>query len=58
MRDFLDCVKTRAEPRSNALAACQAHIACHAAYIAYQLNETLEYDPATDTSRPVTKRTA
>ncbi len=48
VRDFVDCVKSRKEPRANALAACQAHIACHAAYIAFQLGETLEFDPATD----------
>ena len=48
VRDFLDCVKSRGEPRANALAACQTHIACHAAYIAYQLGESLECDPATD----------
>ena len=48
VRDFLNCVKSREDPRANALAACQAHIACHAAYIAYQLGERLEFDPATD----------
>ena len=48
VRDFLDCVKSRNDTRANALAACQAHIACHAAYIAYQLGESLEFDPATD----------
>ena len=49
VRDFLDCVKSRRQPRANALAACQTHIGCHAAYIAYQLGRTLEFDPATDT---------
>ena len=48
VRDFLDCVKSRKEARANALAACQAHIACHAAYISYQLGEKLEFDPSTD----------
>ena len=48
VRDFLNCVKSREDPRANALAACQTHVACHAAYIAYQLGETLEFDPATD----------
>ncbi len=48
VRDFLDCVKSREDPRANALAACQTHIACHAAYIAYQLGEPLDFDPATD----------
>ena len=48
VRDFLNCVKTRRETRANALAACQTHIACHAAYIAYQLGQSLDFDPATD----------
>ena len=48
VRDFLNCVKSRKQPRSNALAACQAHIACHAAYIAFLLGRKLRFDPATD----------
>lgn len=48
VRNFLDCVKSRGETRANALAACQTHVACHAAYIAYQLGRELEFDPATD----------
>jgi predicted dehydrogenase len=48
VRDFVDCVKSRRQPRSNALAASQAHIACHAAYIAFQLGRKLRFDPATD----------
>ncbi|UCF38021.1 MAG: Gfo/Idh/MocA family oxidoreductase, partial [Acidobacteriota bacterium] len=49
VRDFLDCVKSRKTPRSNYLAACQAHVACHAAYIAFQLGRSLTFDPARDT---------
>jgi len=49
VRDFLDCVKTRKQARSNALAAAQAHITAHAAYIAFQLGRKLSFDPATDT---------
>jgi hypothetical protein len=45
VRDFLDCVKTRGQTRANANAACQAHIACHAANIALFLNRKLKYDP-------------
>jgi hypothetical protein len=45
VRDFLDCVKTRAKTRANADAACQAHIACHAANIALYLGRKLQYDP-------------
>ncbi len=46
VRDFLDCVKSRSAPRSHAGAACQSHIACHAAYIAWQLGRKLRFDPA------------
>jgi hypothetical protein len=49
VRDFVNCVKSRKQPRANALAACQTHIACHAAYIAFQLGRKLAFDPATDT---------
>ena len=45
VRDFLDCVKTRSQPKGNADAACNAHIACHAANIAIALNRTVNYDP-------------
>lgn len=45
MREFLNCVKTRGMTASNADAAAQAHIACHAAYIATQLGRKVEFDP-------------
>jgi hypothetical protein len=45
VRDFLNCVKTRAKPRVNADVACQSHIACHAANIAIFLGRKLAYDP-------------
>ncbi len=45
VRNFLDCVKTRAQTRANADAACHAHIACHAANIALFLNRKVQYDP-------------
>jgi predicted dehydrogenase len=45
VRDFLDCVKTRSQPKGNADAACNAHIACHAANIALALNRKMTYDP-------------
>lgn len=48
VRDFLDCVKSRALPRAHALAAAQAHIASHAAYIAWQLGRKLTFVPAKD----------
>ncbi|MFM9057780.1 MAG: Gfo/Idh/MocA family protein [Planctomycetaceae bacterium] len=46
VRDFLDCVKTRGRPKGNADAACNAHIACHAANIAIFLGRTVRYDTA------------
>jgi len=45
IRNFLDCVKTRGEPRASADVACYAHIACHAANIAIFLGRKLAYDP-------------
>ncbi len=45
VRNFLDCVKTRQTTRAHAKAAAQSHIASHAAYIAWQLGQTLDYDP-------------
>jgi predicted dehydrogenase len=47
VRDFLDCVKTRQQPKGNADAACNAHIACHAANIALYLGRQIKYDNAT-----------
>jgi len=44
VRDFLNCVKTRSQPKTNAEAACLAHITCHAANIALYLNRKLNYD--------------
>jgi predicted dehydrogenase len=44
VRDFLDCVKTRSQPKGNADAACNAHIACHAANIALLLGRQVKYD--------------
>ncbi|HOX02984.1 MAG TPA: Gfo/Idh/MocA family oxidoreductase [Candidatus Paceibacterota bacterium] len=45
VRDFLDCVKSRGQPRANADVACQSHIACHAANIALFLGRKLYFDP-------------
>lgn len=47
VRDFLDCVKTRGKPKGNAEAACNAHIACHAANIAIFLGHPVKLDLAT-----------
>jgi hypothetical protein len=46
IRNFLDCVKTRAQTRANADVACSSHIACHAANVALFLNRKVSYDPA------------
>ncbi len=48
IREFLNCVKTRSQPAANAAVACQSHIACHAAYIAWQLGRKLRFDPSKD----------
>ena len=45
IRDFLDCVKSRAQSRANADVACWSHIACHAANIALFLNRKVKFDP-------------
>ena len=47
VRDFLDCVRTRSQPKGNAEAAARAHIACHAANIAIFLGRTVRFDNAT-----------
>lgn len=44
VRDFLDCVKTRSQPKGNAEAAARAHMACHAANIALYLNRQVRFD--------------
>ncbi|RLS79679.1 MAG: gfo/Idh/MocA family oxidoreductase [Planctomycetota bacterium] len=46
VREFLDCVKSRGRTKGNADAACNAHIACHAANIAIYLGRTVRYDTA------------
>ena len=46
VRDFIDCVQSRGLPKGNAQAACNAHIACHAANIALFLNRQVKYDLA------------
>lgn len=48
VRDFLDCVKTRSQPKGNADAACNAHIVCHAANIALHLGRTVKFDNKTN----------
>lgn len=45
VRDFLDSVKTRSQPKANADVACYSHIACHGANIALFLNRQVKFDP-------------
>jgi hypothetical protein len=45
VRNFLDCVKSRGQPRASAEVACQSHIACHCANIALFLGRKVNYDP-------------
>jgi hypothetical protein len=45
VREFLDCVKSRKIPRAYASVAAQSHVACHAAYISWQLGRKLTFDP-------------
>lgn len=44
-QDFLNCVRSRKQPRSNAEAVSNSHISCHAAYIAFQLGRKVTWDP-------------
>jgi hypothetical protein len=45
VRNFLDCVKSRALTRANADAASQTHIACNAGNIALFLDRKVAFDP-------------
>jgi predicted dehydrogenase len=45
IRNFLDCIKTRRPANANSDVAARSHVACHAAYIAWQLGRTLKFDP-------------
>ena len=41
-------MKTRGKPKGNADAACNAHIACHAANVALFLGRPVKFDNATN----------
>jgi predicted dehydrogenase len=45
MQDWLNCIKSRTQPRASAANACNSHITCHAAFIAFQLGRKLTWDP-------------
>jgi predicted dehydrogenase len=46
VREFLDCVKSRAKPACHSTVARYGHVACHAAAIAWKLGRKLRFDPA------------
>jgi predicted dehydrogenase len=48
VRNFLDCVKSRAKPACNSTVARYGHVACHAAAIAWKLGRKLRFNPVTD----------
>ena len=48
VRDFCNCVKTRAIPACGGEVMARSHIACHAAAIAWKLGRKLTFDPATE----------
>ena len=45
VRNFLDCVKSRAQPACNADVARWLHVAGHAAAIAWMLDHKVAFDP-------------
>jgi predicted dehydrogenase len=49
VRDFLDCVKTRAKPATNADITRRGHIISHAAAIGWRLGRKVNFDPVTET---------
>ena len=46
LRNFFDCVKSRAQPVANADIARSSHVAGHAAAIAWILDRNVKFDPA------------
>ncbi len=49
VRDFFNCVKSRAKTAANADVMRKSHVACFAAAIAWRLGRKLTLDPATET---------
>jgi len=45
VRDFFNCVKSRARPAANADVMRKSHVACHAAALAWVLRRKLRFDP-------------
>jgi predicted dehydrogenase len=46
IREWLNCIRSRALPRANAESTANAHVTSHAAYIAVQLGRKVAWDPA------------
>lgn len=46
IQNWLDCIKSRQQPRCNVDDTMNTLITCHAAYIAWQLGRKLTWDPA------------
>jgi predicted dehydrogenase len=49
VRDFLDCVKSRAKPAANADVTRRGHVVSHAASIGWRLGRTVKFDPDSET---------
>jgi predicted dehydrogenase len=49
IRNFLDCVKSRAKPAANADVTRRGHIVSHAAAIGWRLGRKVRFDPVTET---------
>lgn len=49
VRDFLDCIKTRAKPAANADVTRRGHIVSHAASIGWRLGRKVRFDPVSET---------
>lgn len=48
VREFLDCVKSRAKPAANADVTRRGHIVSHAASIGWRLGRKVQFDPVTE----------
>jgi predicted dehydrogenase len=49
VREFLDCIKTRAKPAANADVTRRGHIISHAASIGWRLGRKVKFDPVSET---------
>jgi predicted dehydrogenase len=49
VRDFLNCVKSRAKPAANADVTRRGHIVSHVAAIGWRLGRKVQFDPVTET---------